>query len=208
MLRKETDALHAARRADDLVIDAAGKLFDQWGYRSTMGRTWALLYLSPAPLDAEDIRKALGFSVGSCSMVLRDLMKLGLAHREAVPGRRKFHYRAETELWTVITRIFKERERARFASLVGQIKEAEGILAAFGADGNPDARMSYRLGQVHHLVTVGTFVIDLADAFMDRTRTELKAAQKLLSVSGRFGGEAVGRLRRALGAGRTGRPVK
>ncbi|MDD5308294.1 MAG: hypothetical protein PHU25_13310 [Deltaproteobacteria bacterium] len=208
MQRKETDAVAAARRADELVIDAAGKLFDQCGYRATMGRTWALLYLSPDPVDAERIREALGFSVGSCSMVLRDLMELGLAHREAVPGRRKFHYRAETELWTVITRIFKERERARFASLVGQIKEAEGILTDAAGERGADTRISHRLGRVHHLATVGTFVIDLVDAFMDRTRTELKAAQKLLSVSGRFGGEAVGRLRRALRPNREWRNEK
>jgi hypothetical protein len=46
-------------------------------------------------------------------------------------------------------------------------------------------------------------VLDLADAFVDRTKVEVKAARKWLSVSGRLGGEPLSRLRRRINAVRT-----
>ena len=76
------------------------------------------------------------------------------------------------------------------------------MLQAHAQKSKDDAVGQFQLEQVHHLVRVGEFIIDLLDAFVDRTRVELKAAQKWLSVSGKLGGEPFSRLRRAINASR------
>jgi DNA-binding transcriptional regulator GbsR (MarR family) len=188
-------------RAGALVAGAASELFERLGLKGGLGRIWAELYLSPDPLDATTLKSALGISSGSLSMGLRELMELGLVHRTTPPGERRFYYRAEAEMWSAITRVFRERERQRMLELVERMKEAEALLledADQGAEGEQIG--SFAVERVRHLVSVGSFAIDLLDAFMDRTRVELKAAQKWLSMSGRLGGEPLSRLRRRINA--------
>jgi DNA-binding transcriptional regulator GbsR (MarR family) len=184
----------AQSEATRLVAEAASELFERLGLRGGLGRIWTALYLSPDPLDAATLKASLGISSGSLSMGLRELMELGLVQRTTPPGERRFYYSAETEMWPAITRVFRERERQRVLSLIERVKEAEALLVEGGGDG------SYAVERVRHLVSVGSFAVDLLDAFMDRTRVELKAAQKWLSMSGRLGGEPLSRLRRKINA--------
>jgi DNA-binding transcriptional regulator GbsR (MarR family) len=186
-------------RATDLVARAASELFERLGLRGGLGRIWTALYLSPDALDATSLKATLGISSGSLSMGLRELMELGLVQRTTPPGERRFFYRAEIEMWPAITRVFRERERARMVSLVEQMKQAEALFDE-GADGTDDHAAAYAVERVRHLASVGSFAVDLLDAFMDRTRVELKAAQKWLEMSGRLGGEPLSRLRRRINA--------
>jgi DNA-binding transcriptional regulator GbsR (MarR family) len=197
---KQRDAVN--RRSVELVSDAAGELFARFGLRAVLGRIWAVLFLAPEPLDAESLRSALGVSSGSLSMGLNELIELGLVYRSTPSGERRFFYRAEAELWSVITRIFKERERVRITDWLERIKEAEAQLAELESEDQQDDETRHRLDRVRHLVRVGTFVVDLFDAFVERTRVEIKAAQKWLSVSGKLGGEPLSRLRRRINAAR------
>jgi DNA-binding transcriptional regulator GbsR (MarR family) len=187
-------------RATDLVAGAASELFVRMGLRGGLGRIWTALYLSPEPLDAARLKSTLGVSSGSLSMGLRELMELGLVHRTTPPGERRFYYRAEIEMWPAITRIFRERERARMLALVEQMKQAEALFEEDAGAGGDPAGGEYAAERVRHLASVGSFAVDLLDAFMDRTRVELKAAQKWLSMSGRLGGEPLSRLRRKINA--------
>ena len=41
------------------VSDIIGRLIEFWGFKRNMGRVWTVLYLSPEPLSAEDLRHAL-----------------------------------------------------------------------------------------------------------------------------------------------------
>jgi len=203
--RIENETPHG--RATGLVAVAASEMFERLGLRSGLGRIWTALYLSAAPLDAVTLKSELGISSGSLSMGLRELMELGLVHRSTPAGERRFYYSAEDEMWPAITRVFRERERQRMLSVLDRIKEAEALLQD-AADQQAEAPPLYALERIRHLVSVGTFVIDLLDAFTDRTRVELKAAQKWLSMSGRLGGEPLSRLRRRINAVRKdkGRP--
>ena len=187
-------------QATDLVAEAASELFERLGLRGGLGRIWTALYLSPDPLDASTLKSTLRISSGSLSMGLRELMELGLVQRTTPPGERRFYYQAEVEMWPAITRVFRERERARLVSLVERMKRAEALFVE-GADQGEDAALAeYAVERVRHLSSVGSFAISLLDAFMDRTRVELKAAQKWLSMSGRLGGEPLSRLRRKINA--------
>src|SRR5688572_21431898 len=51
-LAKERHALWPSEAA---VSDVVGRLIEFWGSKRNMGRIWAVLYLSPEPLSAEDL---------------------------------------------------------------------------------------------------------------------------------------------------------
>ena len=134
-------------------------------------------------------------------MALRDLTRLGLVYRETPDSGKRFVYRAESDIWLVITRIFREHERERLGAILEQIEHAERLVRP-GTRGVQTQEEIFRLDQIRHLVSVGRFAMNLLDAFMERTKVELKAAQKWLSVSERLGGEPLSKIRRAINASR------
>jgi len=188
--------------AIDLVTDAVGQFFEYGGYRALIGKIWVVLLLSKDPLDATDLTAILRCSTGTMSMTLKELVALGIVYRETIGKDRRFYYRAETDLWIVASRVFRERERKRLRDVLKKIKEAEGLLASVQSEEKKDGQNSYLFEQVTHLVSVGEFIVNLLDAVMERTKVEFKAAQKLLSVSGKIGGEPLSRIRRAINASR------
>jgi HTH-type transcriptional regulator, glycine betaine synthesis regulator len=95
-----------------LVADAVGRLMAFWGFKHNMGRIWATLYLSERPLTARDLKEGLGISVGSVSMTLSELEQWGVAHQTTTaPRSRSKTYAAQTDLWKMITRVLRDRER-------------------------------------------------------------------------------------------------
>jgi len=181
-----------------LIASAASNIFSKVGLRPTLGRVWAALYISERSLNAKELQSMLGISSGALSMALGKLGEMGFVHREISAGSRQFFYRTESDMWSLITRLFKEHERAKIVSPLEKIKLAERLLEKI--DKNVDPSIEYRLEKVRHLVNLGEFVVDLLDVFIDRTRVEVKAAQKWLSVSGKLGGESFSRLRRRINA--------
>lgn len=130
-------------------------------------------------------------------MALTELMKVGIVHRGAKQQSRCFYYRAETEMWPLMKKIFKERAKNQLEHPIAKLKEA---FTQLESEVSPDesTEMPPQLVQLRHLVDLGDFALVLLDAFMERTRVELKAAQKWLSVSGKLGGEPLSRLRRKI----------
>jgi DNA-binding transcriptional regulator GbsR (MarR family) len=135
-------------------------------------------------------------------MSLKELVGLGLVYRETAEDTRRFQYRAETDLLTIATRIYREQERKKLEAVLNQIKKAERLLAQTAPRGAKSDESAYKLDQVRRLANLGDFVIGLFDAVMERTSVELKATQKWLSVSGKLGGEPLSRIRRAINASR------
>jgi DNA-binding transcriptional regulator GbsR (MarR family) len=180
-----------------LVAETMGDLFARFGLRPALGRVWAVLYLTPVPLDARGLLERLEISTGSLSMALGELVELGLVERFSPPGAGRAFHRPVTETWTLINRIFRGRERPRLGAIHQRLERAAEMLEAQAA-GSGDEESRHALDRVNHLVRVGGFVIDLLDAFLERTRVEIKAAQKWLDISGRLGGEPLSRLRRRL----------
>ena len=92
------------------VADAIGALMEGWGFKRNMGRIWALLYLQPRPLSAPDIGEALQLSAGAVSMLLAELTTWGAVRKTWLTGERREHFEAETDIWKLVSRVFRERE--------------------------------------------------------------------------------------------------
>src|SRR4029079_12519256 len=92
------------------VADAVGALIEGWGFKRNMGRMWAVLYLEDHPLSAAELGQRLGLSTGAVSMLLAELIQWGIVKKTWVVGERREHYEAETSIWKMVSRVFRERE--------------------------------------------------------------------------------------------------
>src|ERR687887_1022797 len=104
-------ASYALQRAELSVANAVGELMELWGFRRQLGRIWAVLFLSERPLAAPDLCDRLQISTGLLSMSLAELRSWGVVRSVAVPGDRKEHFEAETNIWSLVRRVLAERER-------------------------------------------------------------------------------------------------
>lgn len=92
------------------VADAVGALIESWGFKRNMGRMWAVLYLESRPLSAGELGERLGLSAGAVSMLLGEMQQWGAVKKAWVVGERREHYEAETSIWKMVSRVFRERE--------------------------------------------------------------------------------------------------
>ena len=90
-----------------------GDMGGQWGVNRSVAQIQALLFLSVAPLNAEQISDDLGIARSNVSNSLKELIGWKLIRRVPVAGDRREHYEAVTDVWEIATRVAqgrKERE--------------------------------------------------------------------------------------------------
>jgi DNA-binding transcriptional regulator GbsR (MarR family) len=160
--------------SEALVSDVVGRLMEFWGFKRNMGRVWAVLYLSPEPLTAQDLRAALRLSSGAVSMILTDLARWGVVRRVWIQGERRDHFTAEVQLWRMISRVLSEREKIQIVTFVEACEEALRFLQP--KTGSHDARERVRvelqierIKALHDLARLGKKLLDglLATAKVD-----------------------------------------
>ena len=165
---------HTLWPSEAAVSDVVGRLIEFWGFKRNMGRIWAVLYLSPEPLSAEDLREALRLSSGAVSMTLNELARWGVVRKVWVQGERKDFYAAEVQLWRMISRVFSEREKSEIVMAIESFEEALGTLTALRASTDPETRaraeiQHQRITQLLDLSRLGKRLIEtfLATAKID-----------------------------------------
>jgi DNA-binding transcriptional regulator GbsR (MarR family) len=177
-----------------IVSDVVGRLIEFWGFKRNMGRVWAVLYLSPEPLSAEDLRHALKISSGAVSMTLSELGRWGVVRKVWLQGQRRDYYAAEVHLWKMISRVFNEREKAEIGYAIDALEEALAGLeqqreeAVRAKDKAKLARIDLqreRIGQLAELARLGQ---KLLDALLSTAKLDAEPLVRfLLGQSGRAG---------------------
>jgi DNA-binding transcriptional regulator GbsR (MarR family) len=140
------------------VADAIGALIENWGFKRNMGRMWAVMYLEDHPLSAAELGERLGLSSGAVSMLLADLLQWGIVKKAWVVGERREHYEAETSIWKMVSRVFRERE-------LNWIKTALEAFESAGKElgGVRDARrklIAERIASLTELARVGAHLLE------------------------------------------------
>ena len=104
-----------------------GDMGSQWGVNRTVAQIHALLYVSAAPMTAEDIAAVLGVARSNVSTSIRELLAWNLIRRVPVKGDRRDHFEAEADIWELVARIAagrKAREIDPAAAALRQCLEA------------------------------------------------------------------------------------
>lgn len=99
-----------------------------WGFPKGMGAIFAVLYLSPTDLSLDQIVAETGLTKGAVSTEIRTLARMGLVHRSTKLGDRKDYYTAESDFYTAIKSILKERQNTEFDRAVGSVRAALSAL--------------------------------------------------------------------------------
>ena len=87
-----------------------GEMGGQWGVNRSVSQIHALLYASERPLSSEEIAAALGIARSNVSNSLRELLAWGIIRSIPVRGDRRTFYEAETDPWTLVSRIAAGRK--------------------------------------------------------------------------------------------------
>jgi len=101
------DALPTAVREFVLLW---GNLGERWGVNRSVSQIHALLYSSERALTAEEIADTLNIARSNVSTSLRELQGWEIVRQVAVMGDRRTYYEAETDLWTLVSRIAQGRK--------------------------------------------------------------------------------------------------
>lgn len=104
-------------------VEGLSQISRFWGFPKGMGAIFAVLYLSPAPLSLDEIVAETGLTKGAISTEIRALARMGLVHRSTKLGDRKDYYSAETDFYTAIKSILRERQNSEFDRAVRSVKE-------------------------------------------------------------------------------------
>jgi DNA-binding transcriptional regulator GbsR (MarR family) len=87
-----------------------GNLGERWGVNRSVSQIHALLFASPRPMASDNIAEALGIARSNVSNSLRELQAWNLIRSVPIHGDRRTFYQAETDLWTLVTRIAAGRK--------------------------------------------------------------------------------------------------
>src|SRR4051812_25901231 len=106
-----------------------GEMGTRWGINRTVAQIHALLYLSPKPLNAEDIATTLGVARSNVSNSLKELQGWGIVKRVHVMGDQRDHFESMKEVWEMFRVVLDERKKREIdptlAVLRACIAEAE-----------------------------------------------------------------------------------
>lgn len=88
-----------------------GEMGTRWGINRTVAQIHALLFLSPRPLNAEDIAEALSVARSNVSTSLRELQGWGIIRIVHVLGDRRDHFESIKDVWELFRVVLDERKR-------------------------------------------------------------------------------------------------
>ena len=100
-----------------------GEMGTRWGVNRTVAQIHALLYLSSAPLPAEEIAETLGVARSNVSTSLKELQAWGLVTIAHVLGDRRDHFTTKGDTWTMLTTIVEERKRRELEPTLSLLRQ-------------------------------------------------------------------------------------
>ena len=118
-----------------------GEMGSRWGINRTVGQIYALIFVSPRPLNADEIAEALEFSRSNVSMGLKELQAWRLVNLRHVAGDRREWFDAPADAWEVFRTLAEERRRREVEPTLTMLRSALLEPAASEEDRLAQARM-------------------------------------------------------------------
>ena len=167
------------QKSSDLVTDAIGQLVEFWGFKRIMGRIWTTLYLAPEPLSAKDLAHELRVSISLVSTTLNELLLWGVVQRAPRPGGRADVYEAETNLWKMVSKVFKERETFRLETAIDRLAHAKAGLGTPTGRSPDAARRRVVIARIERLERLATLIRGLLEALIEDGRLDVSGLKEI-----------------------------
>ncbi|OYZ71766.1 MAG: transcriptional regulator, partial [Rhizobiales bacterium 24-66-13] len=125
-----------------------GEMGSRWGINRTVGQIYALLFVSPRPLCADEIVEALGISRSNVSMSLRELQAWNLVVLKHLPGDRRDFFVTPDDTWQILRTLAEERKKREVDPTLSVLRELLMQEPATEEERHAQAR----LGEMHALI--------------------------------------------------------
>ncbi len=126
------------------MVEACGRFAQSLGMARSVGEIYGLLYLSPEPMNFEDIASALSLSKASVSTGTRQLMSLGCIRKVWRRDERKDYFEAEQEIGILVKRAYENVFKTRLQNAEEHLSD---MLASLESDKAKYDPAEFRLKQ-------------------------------------------------------------
>src|SRR5438046_2361213 len=100
-----------------------GEMGTRWGINRTVAQIHALLYVSPRPLNAEQIARALSIARSNVSTSVKELQGWGLVRTVHVMGDRRDHFESMKDVWEMFRIVLDERKKREIDPTLALLKD-------------------------------------------------------------------------------------
>jgi len=163
-----------------------GEMGSRWGINRTVGQMYALIFVSPTPLNADDIAERLEFSRSNVSMGLKELQAWRLVRLRHFPGDRREYFEAPTDAWEIFLTLAEERRRREIEPTLSMLRNA--LLDEPGSEADRIAQQ--RMRGMHEVIGLMTTWFDDVQRLDQKTLSQLMKmgakVQRLLEYTGKL----------------------
>lgn len=117
-----------------------GEMGTKWGINRTVAQIHALLYLSPRPLNAEEISEILGVARSNVSNSLKELQSWRIVKLVHVMGDKRDHFEALPDVWETFRIVMDERKKREIDPTLAVLRECLEKAEAAGGTGSEAGR--------------------------------------------------------------------
>jgi len=129
-----------------------GEMGSRWGLNRTLGQMYAVIVLTEAPLNADQISEALQISRSNVSMGLKELKSWNLIKLQHIPGDRKEYFSAPSDIWEIARTLVVERRKRELDPTLSTLRDA--LMEQPSNDS--DEYVQIRVQQMHDLMEMVT----------------------------------------------------
>ena len=163
-----------------------GEMGSRWGINRTVGQIYALIFVSPRSLNADEIAEALEFSRSNVSMGLKELQAWRLVNLHHLPGDRREYFDAPSDAWEIFRTLAEERRRREIEPTLSMLRNALIEPAT-----TPQDRVAQdRMRGMHDLIELMSTWFDDIERLDSRTLQQLmklgSKVQRLLEFGGKL----------------------
>jgi len=154
-----------------------GEMGERWGINRTIAQIHALLYISPEPLNAEEICETLSVARSTVSAGLKELQNWGIIKVVHVLGERTEHFEAMGDVWEMARVIVDMRKRRELDPTLNMLREAVAEI-----DDNAESALTKRkMKEMLDVLETATAIYEQSQKIP--TRTIVNIAKKTGIVS-------------------------
>ena len=100
-----------------------GEMGSRWGLNRSVAQIHALLYLTPQPLQADEIAETLGIARSNVSVGIKELLAWNLVQVTHTLGDRRDFFVAQRDPWEVVRIIVEGRKHRELDPTIGFLKD-------------------------------------------------------------------------------------
>src|SRR4029077_18233796 len=100
-----------------------GEMGTRWGINRTVAQIHALLFLSPHPVNAEEIASTLSVARSNVSTSLKELQGWGIVKRVHVLGDQRDHFESMKDVWEMFRVVLDERKKREIDPTLAVLRE-------------------------------------------------------------------------------------